>query len=76
MSLDSTRRTLKLALPVHQTADLNVVSNRVLPSPAELIASLPRTELQSDFIVLRRSDIHNVIFGDDRRFLVVVGPCS
>ena len=61
---------------VHQTADINVLSNRVLPSPAELLKIVPRTEPQSDFIVRSRREIHDIIFGDDKRLLVVVGPCS
>jgi 3-deoxy-7-phosphoheptulonate synthase len=61
---------------VHQTADINVVTNRVLPTPAELLAAVPRTDAQSDFIVRSRREIHDIIFGDDRRLLLVIGPCS
>lgn len=61
---------------MHQTSDINVVLNRVLPSPAELIERTPRNPEQSDFIVKSREAIHSIIFGDDRRLLLVVGPCS
>jgi 3-deoxy-7-phosphoheptulonate synthase len=61
---------------VHQTADINVVANRVLPTPGELLRDVPRTEAQSDFIVRSRREIHDIIFGDDRRLLLVIGPCS
>jgi 3-deoxy-7-phosphoheptulonate synthase len=61
---------------VHKTADLNVVETRALPSPAALLADLPRTEAQSDFIFRARDDIRRLIFTDDRRFLLIVGPCS
>lgn len=61
---------------MHQTSDINVVSNRPLPTPAELLQSIPRTDAQSDFIVRARREIHDIIFGDDRRFLLIVGPCS
>jgi 3-deoxy-7-phosphoheptulonate synthase len=61
---------------VHKTSDLNVVETRALPSPAALIAELPRTEAQSDFIAKARQEIHRLIFTDDRRLLLIVGPCS
>jgi len=61
---------------VHQTADINVALNRVLPSPAELLQRIARTESQSDFVLKARREIHEIIFGDDRRLLLVVGPCS
>jgi 3-deoxy-7-phosphoheptulonate synthase len=61
---------------VHKTADLNVVETRALPSPAQLLAELPRTEAQSDFIAKAREEIHRLIFTDDRRLLLIVGPCS
>jgi 3-deoxy-7-phosphoheptulonate synthase len=61
---------------VHQTADIRVVSNVALPTPIELLARVPRNEAQSDFILNSRREIHRIIFGDDRRLLLVVGPCS
>lgn len=61
---------------MNQTADINVVNNRVLPTPAELLAAVPRSDAQSDFIVRSRREIHDIIFGDDRRLLLVIGPCS
>lgn len=61
---------------MHQTADINVVANRVLPTPTELLRDVPRTEAQSNFIASSRRDIHDIIFGNDRRLLLVIGPCS
>ncbi len=61
---------------MHQTSDIHIVSNRPLPTPAELLTSIPRTGAQSNFIIRARRDIHDIIFGDDRRFLLIVGPCS
>jgi 3-deoxy-7-phosphoheptulonate synthase len=61
---------------VQQTSDINVVATRVLPAPAELISRLPKTEAQADFIARSRQEIHRIIFGDDRRLLLIVGPCS
>ena len=59
-----------------KTSDINVVETRLLPSPATLLAELPKTEAQGEFVTTARRDIHRVIFTDDRRFLLIVGPCS
>jgi 3-deoxy-7-phosphoheptulonate synthase len=61
---------------VQKTSDINVVETRALPSPAALLKELPKTEAQAEFIAKARSDIHRLIFTDDKRFLLVVGPCS
>jgi 3-deoxy-7-phosphoheptulonate synthase len=61
---------------MQKTSDINVVETRVLPSPAALLADLPKTDPQAEFIAHTRGEIHRIIFGDDRRFLLIVGPCS
>jgi len=61
---------------MQRTSDINVVETRALPSPVALLAELPKTEAQADFVARAREDIHRLIFTDDRRFLLVVGPCS
>jgi len=40
------------------------------------MAELPKTETQAAFVTAARRDIHRIIFTDDRRFLLIVGPCS
>ncbi len=61
---------------MHKTSDINVLEIRALPSPAQLIADAPRSDAQSAFITEARAQIQKIIFGDDRRLLLVVGPCS
>ena len=61
---------------MHKTSDINVVETKVLPSPAQLLAELPKTETQANFITRAREDIHRLIFTDDKRFLLIIGPCS
>lgn len=61
---------------MQRTSDLNVVETRALPSPAALLAALPKTEAQAAFIARAREDIRRLIFTDDRRFLLIIGPCS
>jgi 3-deoxy-7-phosphoheptulonate synthase len=61
---------------VHNTSDINVLENKVLSKPGELLRDIPRTDPQSQFILQARQEIHRIIFGDDKRLLLVVGPCS
>ena len=61
---------------MQKTSDINVVETRVLPSPAQLVAELPKTESQATFVARAREDIRRLIFTDDSRFLLVAGPCS
>ena len=61
---------------MQRTSDINVVETRPLPSPAALIAAAPKSEAQAEFVTRSRQDIHRLIFTDDRRLLMIVGPCS
>ncbi|MDE3083958.1 MAG: 3-deoxy-7-phosphoheptulonate synthase, partial [Verrucomicrobiota bacterium] len=42
----------------------------------ELLHALPKTTAQADFITRARQAIHEIIFGDDRHLLLIIGPCS
>lgn len=61
---------------VHRVSDINVVETAVLPSPELLLREVARTEAQAATVVSARERIHEIIFGKDKRFLLVVGPCS
>ncbi len=61
---------------MQKTSDINVVETRALPSPASLLAELPKTDAQAEFVTQARREIHRLIFTDDKRFLLIVGPCS
>ncbi len=61
---------------MQKTSDINVVETRALPSPAELLTEIPKTEAQADFVTRSRREIHRLIFTDDKRFLLIIGPCS
>ena len=61
---------------MQKTSDINVVETRALPSPAALLAELPKSEAQAEFVTQARREIHRVIFTADKRFLLIVGPCS
>jgi 3-deoxy-7-phosphoheptulonate synthase len=61
---------------MQRTSDINVVETRTLPSPAALLAEVPKTEAQAEFVARTRREIHKLMFTDDKRFLFIVGPCS
>jgi 3-deoxy-7-phosphoheptulonate synthase len=61
---------------MQRTSDINVVETRPLPSPSALLDEIPKTEIQAEFVARARQDIHRLIFTDDRRLLLIVGPCS
>jgi 3-deoxy-7-phosphoheptulonate synthase len=58
------------------TANIHIASNVPLPTPHQLVTELPPTAQQAGFVAAARADIREIIFGEDHRFLVVVGPCS
>lgn len=55
---------------------VDILETRALPSPAQLLAERPRTESQARFVAQAREDIHEALFTDDPRFLLIIGPCS
>ncbi|MSU45808.1 MAG: 3-deoxy-7-phosphoheptulonate synthase [Lacunisphaera sp.] len=61
---------------MQKTSDINVVETRALPPPVTLLAELPKTESQAEFVMRARREIHRLIFTDDKRFLLIIGPCS
>ncbi|HEY4988939.1 MAG TPA: 3-deoxy-7-phosphoheptulonate synthase, partial [Opitutaceae bacterium] len=61
---------------MQRTSDINVVETRPLPSPSALLAEAPKSDVQGEFVTRSRGDIHKLIFTDDRRLLLIVGPCS
>jgi 3-deoxy-7-phosphoheptulonate synthase len=61
---------------MQKTSDINVVETRALPSPGALLAEIPKTEAQAEFVSRTRREIHRLIFTDDKRFLLIIGPCS
>lgn len=56
--------------------DINISSKTLLPSPLALCKDIEKTEAVDKFVVESRDAIQQIIFGLDRRLLIVVGPCS
>lgn len=61
---------------MHRVTDINVLDTAVLPAPELLLREIRRSEAQAAFVVESRRRLHEIIFTEDRRFLLVVGPCS
>jgi 3-deoxy-7-phosphoheptulonate synthase len=61
---------------MREVFDVNVVKTSVLPAPEYLCSRIARTDAQAEFVAETRKEIHNIIFGDDQRLLLIVGPCS
>ena len=62
--------------PVHQVTNLRISDSVPLPSPVELVDSIPRSSEQLDIVAKSREELHQIIHGHDRRLFGVVGPCS
>ncbi len=66
----------RMNAPERQVSDVNILDSAVLPAPEYLARELPRTKEMADFVAEARHTIHRILFGNDPRLLVVVGPCS
>ncbi len=58
------------------TNDLRITGTKPLLSPADLKRDLPLSDAGSELVAGTRDAIRAILRGDDRRLLVVVGPCS
>jgi 3-deoxy-7-phosphoheptulonate synthase len=61
---------------VKKLTDINITSKTLLPSPLALCNEIIKTEAADKFVGKSRDAINEIIFGKDRRLLVVIGPCS
>ncbi|MGP6173696.1 3-deoxy-7-phosphoheptulonate synthase [Corynebacterium sp. A21] len=58
------------------TSNKRVRAFHDLPSPAQLLAEMPLTDVQATKVESDRQDIADIFAGEDDRLVVVVGPCS
>src|SRR5438552_1692359 len=61
---------------IRRTDDLRIRDVRPLIPPAILLEEIPITERASNVVSDTRAAIAAIIAGEDRRLVVVVGPCS
>ena len=59
-----------------KVTDINITSKTLLPTPLALCEEIEKTDAADKFVAESRDAIKEVIFGKDRRLLVVIGPCS
>ena len=59
-----------------KTDELRTTLIENLASPAELAELIPLSAATADFIMQSRKEIEAVISGEDKRLLVIIGPCS
>ncbi|WP_339075390.1 3-deoxy-7-phosphoheptulonate synthase [Teredinibacter turnerae] len=56
--------------------DLNVVSQEVLITPAQLQDELPMSDTAAETVRIGRETVRKILDREDHRLIVVVGPCS
>ncbi|MGD8514696.1 MAG: 3-deoxy-7-phosphoheptulonate synthase, partial [Granulosicoccaceae bacterium] len=59
-----------------QVNNINVLSQTLLPTPAEVKQALPLTETAERTVLAGREVVHRILDRKDHRLFVVVGPCS
>jgi 3-deoxy-7-phosphoheptulonate synthase len=57
-------------------SNVHVKSARALMSPADMAREIPLSEAAAETVATAREEICRIIAGQDRRMVVVVGPCS
>lgn len=58
------------------TDDLRIRELRELSTPAQVLASRPRTDVASETVTGAREAVHQILRAKDDRLVVVIGPCS
>ncbi len=59
-----------------RTTDLHVSANTALPEPVVLRREIAGSEADAALVKSSREEIAKVLSGEDKRFLLIVGPCS
>jgi 3-deoxy-7-phosphoheptulonate synthase len=57
-------------------SDANVEYYESLPSPADIITTIPVSEKARKIVIEGRETIRNILDGKDNRVLMILGPCS
>ena len=60
----------------YKTEDLRIQSISDVIPPAQVHDELPITESVAELVYKTRQGIHRILYGEDDRLLVVMGPCS
>jgi 3-deoxy-7-phosphoheptulonate synthase len=60
----------------YNTDDLRICETKDVVAPIQVHEEIPMTEAAAQTILKARAAIHNILYGEDDRLLVVIGPCS
>ena len=60
----------------HSTDDLRIIGIQEVIAPVQCLEEMPVTETAANTTSSTRTEIHNILAGQDDRLLVIVGPCS
>lgn len=60
----------------HQTDDLRICGIKEIASPALVRTEFPISETAAETTYHARQAIHRILYGEDERLLVIIGPCS
>lgn len=61
---------------MEQVSDIHIVENTPLPTPQSLCSKIARNKEQALFVADSRHQLREIIFEKDKRFLMIIGPCS
>ena len=61
---------------IFKTDDVRITGLQEVIPPITLHEEFPMNERASETVYHARSEIHNILHGEDDRLVVVVGPCS
>lgn len=63
-------------MSLKNVVDVNVVSSALLPTPSEVKSYAPLSEQAAEFIYTSRKTVCDILNHEDKRLMVVLGPCS
>lgn len=61
---------------VNRIINRRVLELEPLPTPAQVLSSLPLSQQAENLVAYSRDEIRACLYGQDDRLLVIVGPCS
>lgn len=63
-------------LDTQQLSDINVLSQKLLPTPFELKSQIPLSDKATKTVFAVRNTLQNILDRKDSRLFFVIGPCS
>jgi 3-deoxy-7-phosphoheptulonate synthase len=60
----------------YNTDDLRICETKDVVAPIQVHDEIPMSEFAANNILKARAAIHDILYGNDDRLLVIIGPCS